>query len=510
MPQQLVECIPNFSEGRRPEVVAEIESAILNVPSVSILDKHSDVDHNRTVITFVAPPEAAQAAAFAAIAAAAENIDLNNHQGEHPRIGAADVVPFVPISGVSMEDCVQLATSLAEQVAEELNLPVYLYEQAATRSDRKNLENIRRGDYEGLKVAITSDPDRAPDFGPAELGPAGATVIGARAPLIAYNVYLTTDDVAVAKRIARAIRHSSGGLRYVKSIGLLVEGRAQVSMNLTDYRKTPVARVTELIRREAQRYGVDIHHAELVGLAPQESFIEAARWYLQLDQFEPDQILETRLLDARAGAAEGDMFLERLAAGTPTPGGGSASAQAAATGAALVGMVARLTLGKKNYAGVAERMEEIAAEADNLRAELVRAVPRDAAAFEAVMAALRMPKETEKEKQGRAEALESAMHGAAAVPLQVAGEAARTLELAAELCEEANANAITDAASGAELAAAALRSAGLNVRINAQSASDEGAVASWLEELTGFEERGAAASDRVRTALADRAGLELA
>ncbi len=505
MPRRLVECIPNFSEGRRPEVVAAIEEAIRAVPSVHVLDHHSDEDHNRTVITFVAPPEAAKEAAFAGIAKAAELISLEEHEGEHPRIGAADVVPFVPISGVSMEECVQLATSLAERVAAELDLPVYLYEEAATHPGRVNLENIRRGEFEGLKEAIETDPERAPDFGPAKLGPAGATVIGARAPLIAYNVYLTTEDAEVAKKIARAIRHSSGGLRYLKAIGLLVEGRAQVSMNLTDYRKTPLARVTELIRREAQRHGVEIHHAELVGLAPQESLIEAARWYLQLDQFEHDQVLETRLYEAQSEAP----LLERLAKGTATPGGGSAAAHVGATAAALVGMVARLTLGKKKYADVAERMERIAAEADDLRTALERAVPRDAAAFEAVMAALRMPQEKKKEKEARAKALETALEQAAAVPLQVAEHSARLLELAAEVAAEGNVNAVTDAAAGAEMAAAALRSAGMNVRINAQSVSDEAAVSDWLTALTSLEERGAAASEQVRTSLQERAGLEL-
>ncbi len=306
MPSPLIECVPNFSEARRPEVIESIQAAILSVRAVRVLDRHSDLDHNRTVITFVGPPEAVEQAAFRAIKCAAELINLDQHTGEHPRIGATDVVPFVPVSDVSMAECIEIARRLGKRVGEELGIPVYLYEAAATRPDRQNLENLRRGQYEGLKSEIETNPERAPDFGPARLGPAGATVIGARAFLIAYNVYLTTDEVAIAEKIARAIRQSSGGLRYVKALGLLVDGRAQVSMNLTDFRKTPVARVQELIRREASRYGVGIHHSELVGLIPEDALVEAAVWHLQLRSLQirtdtrktPGDITESRW-DAR-------------------------------------------------------------------------------------------------------------------------------------------------------------------------------------------------------------------
>ncbi len=285
---KLVECIPNFSAARCPEVVEQIIAAIQSVPEARLLDRSSDNDHNRTVLTFAGPPAAVEQAAFRAIRQAAALIDLNEHTGGHPRIGATDVVPFVPISGISMDECVAMAKRLGKRVADELNIPVYLYEYAATRPERANLENIRKGQFEGLKTEIETDPSRAPDFGPAKLGPAGATVIGARDPLIAFNVYLTSDDVTIADKIARAARQSSGGLRFVKGMGVLVEGRAQVSMNLTNFRKTPIARVVELIRREAARYGVAIHHSELVGLIPQDALTDAAVWYTQLDQFTPD------------------------------------------------------------------------------------------------------------------------------------------------------------------------------------------------------------------------------
>jgi glutamate formiminotransferase / formiminotetrahydrofolate cyclodeaminase len=295
MTKKLMECIPNFSEGRRIEVVDAIADAITAISDVYILDRSSDPDHNRSVITFAGSPSAVVEAAFNAIATAAQLIDLNQHHGQHPRIGATDVVPFVPLEGMTLDECVELAHVLGKRVGGELGIPVYLYEAAATRPERINLENIRRGNYVGLKTAIQIDSDRMPDFGPASLGSAGATVIGARPPLIAYNVYLTTDDIEIAQKIAVAIRHSSGGLRFVKALGLLVNGRAQVSMNLTNYTQTPIARVVEMIRREAARYGVAIHHAELIGLIPQAALIEAAQWYLQFDQFSPDQILESRL-----------------------------------------------------------------------------------------------------------------------------------------------------------------------------------------------------------------------
>jgi len=293
--KRIVECVPNFSEGRRKEIIDEIVRALASVEGVRVLDVHSDADHNRSVVTMVGEPAAVEEAAFRGIEQAARLIDMDQHRGEHPRLGATDVVPFVPIAGVTMADCVEMARRLGERVGRELSIPVYLYEEAATRPERRNLADVRRGEYEGLKAEIASQADRAPDFGPARVGKAGATIIGARPPLIAFNVYLNTDDVAIAQAIARAVRHSSGGLRYVKALGLLVEGRAQVSMNLTDYRQTPIHRVVEMIRREAARYGVTIASSEVVGLLPNEALVDAARFYLQLDGFSSDQILENRL-----------------------------------------------------------------------------------------------------------------------------------------------------------------------------------------------------------------------
>lgn len=509
MAEKLVECVPNFSEGRRPKVLAAIAETIRDVADVTLLDQHTDADHNRTVFTFVGPPQAISEAAYAAIKKAAELIDLDQHQGEHPRIGATDVVPFIPISGVSMDDCAELARSLGQRVSQELQIPVYLYEAAATRSDRKNLEDIRRGEYEGLKESIQNDPDRAPDFGPKKLGKAGATVMGARPFLIAFNVYLDTDDVSIAKKIAQSIRYSSGGLRFVKALGLLVNGKAQVSMNLTDFTRTPVAMVVELIRREATRYGTSVTHSELVGLIPQAALVEAAQWYLQLDDFEPDQVLETRLYKVREESLnQKSSFLEQLAAGTATPGGGSAAAYTAAMAAGLVGMVARLTLGKKKYSDVQDQMETIVEEADRIRLELEASVAKDADAFQLVMKAYALPKESQEEQVHRSEAIESAIHKAAEVPLQVASTVTRVLELALQVTQYGNINAITDAGSAGMLAIAALQAASMNVRINAQSTSDDASAKTWLEDLQQLEESAVDLQRKLKEVLQKRSRIE--
>lgn len=508
MPQQLVECVPNFSEGRRPEVVDAIVNAITSA-GVTLLDRSSDHDHNRSVITFVGTPDAVVEAAFQGIKQAAHLINLDNHQGEHPRIGATDVVPFIPLEGITLEECAALARRLGQRVGKELGIPVYLYEAAATRPERTNLENIRRGEYEAFKASVETDASRAPDFGPAKATPAGATVIGARQFLIAYNVYLNTDDVEVAKKIAKAVRHSSGGLRFVKGLGLLVDGRAQISMNLTDYTKTPIAHVMDMIRAQAVRYGVMTRHSELVGLIPQAALIDAAVYYLQLDQFTPAQILESKLYRAgglKPAGVEGQSvggqmtFLDQVANGDPTPGGGSAAAYSGALAAALVAMVARITLGKKKYAEVQDRMAEIALQADKLRGQLEAAVQQDAAAFDQVMAVMKQPKED----PARAQALEDATKQAAAVPLSVARLVIEVFALAAEAAEKGNTNAATDAGSAGAMARAALTSAGLNVKINATSVSDQDAAQGWLSELQQLETQAAAYEQRIRTAVQER------
>ncbi len=297
MRTKIVECVPNFSEGRRPEVVLEIVEAVRSVPGVRLLDWSSDVDHNRSVLTFVGEPMAVKDAAFRGISRAAELIDMEKHEGEHPRIGATDVVPFVPVSGVTMEECVELARDLGQEVASKLRIPVYLYEEAATREERRNLATIRRGEYEGLKKEIGL-PERRPDFGEPVMHPtAGAIVIGARNYLIAYNINLSTSDVSIAKKIAQRVRASSGGLMYVKALGIMLEDKnlAQVSMNLTNFEKTPILVVFNLVKTEAERYGVSIVGSEVIGLAPMKALLEAAVYYLRLEDFSEDRVLEARI-----------------------------------------------------------------------------------------------------------------------------------------------------------------------------------------------------------------------
>ena len=508
----LIECIPNFSEARRSEVIDQIVSAIISVDGARLLDRSSDLDHNRTVLTFAGEPSAVEEAAFRAIQTAAELIDLDNHTGEHPRIGATDVVPFVPLKDASMQDCVAMAQRVGQRVGEELSIPVYLYEAAATRPERTNLENIRKGQYEVLKSEIESDPNRSPDFGPSKLPKAGATVIGAREPLIAFNVYLTTDDVDIAKKIAAAVRQSTGGLRYVKGLGLLVDGRAQVSMNLTNFRKTPVARVVEFIRREAERYGVGIHHSELVGLIPQEALVDASIWYTQLDGFSKEQILESRLYTPSAANGSASpkpaSFVEILSTPTPTPGGGSAAAYAGAMGAALVSMVSGLTIGKKNYADVEAEMQAVRVLAEKLRNELYQAVDDDAIAFEALMGTFRLPKDTEEEKAARKAAIMQATMNAAHVPLHVAEDVVKVMELAIKCARSGNVNAISDAMSGFAMCRASLTAAGYNVRININSLRDASLSGGrMLNELADLEKQADELEKEIQSVMKERGGI---
>lgn len=511
MSQPLIECIPNYSEARRPEVMDAIVNSILAVPGVTVLDRHSDIDHNRTVITMVGTPAAIEEAAFQSIKKSQELIDLNVHEGAHPRIGATDVVPFVPISDVTMGECVELARRLGKRVGDELSIPVYLYEEAASKPERQNLENIRKGQFEGLRTEIETNPERYPDFGPAKLGTAGATVIGARAPLIAFNVYLNTSDITIAQKIAKAVRNSSGGLRFVKAMGVMVEGLAQVSMNLTNFSKTPIPRVVEMVRREAQRYGVGIHHSELVGLIPQAALVDTAVWYTQLDQFEPQQILESRLFNVMKSESAAPVkpyaFLDDLASEKPTPGGGSAAAFTAAEAAALVAMVGRVTVGKKKYAQVETEMYQLIERADVLRRELTAGVEEDAASFEQYLQAVRLPKNTEQEIQVRDQAIEAATLHAAQVPHHAAGLAMEVLALAITAAELGNVNAISDAASAANMAAAAVKSAGLNVLINLKGLQDQSQGKPLADDIQKYCDEIKAAETRISDILHERAGF---
>ena len=487
----LVECVPNFSEGRRPEVIAAIRGAIAAVEGVVVLDVSSDASHNRTVITFVAPGDRAVDAAFAGIREARERIDLTTHTGEHPRMGAADVVPFIPLEGATMEDCIALARSLGERVGKELDIPVFLYERAATRPDRMNLADVRRGQFEGLRTEIGSNPARTPDFGPNHIHPTfGAVAIGARPLLVAYNVYLGPEsNLDVAKKVAAAVRGSSGGLVNVKGMGIAVDGQAQVSMNLVDTEKTPVHRAFELVKAEAAAHGVATTWSEIVGLVPERALVDAAVRHLQLAKFTPDQILDRKVREAVAGGPSLDGFVGAVASSAPTPGGGSVAAHAGALGAALAQMVAGLTIGRKKYAAVDADMREIALKASTLRSTLSGLVARDAESYTAVSEAYKLPREPESAAATRSAAITKALLGASEVPLETARACAEVTELAAQVGAKGNTNAVSDAGVAALLAEAACKGAAYNVRINVAALDDRSLGGPLVDEARALVER---------------------
>ena len=483
---KLVECVPNFSEGRRPEVITAIRDAIAAIDGASVLDVSSDASHNRTVMTLVVPLEHAVDAAFAGIAKALELIDLNAHTGEHPRMGAADVVPFIPLEGATMEDCIVLARTLAKRVGRDLQIPVFLYERAATMPTRENLADVRRGEFEGLRGEIGSNPSRKPDFGPEKIHPTfGAVAIGARPFLVAYNVYLgPATNMEVAKRVAKAVRGSSGGLKGVKALALEVDGQAQVSINLVDTERTPLHRAFDMVRMEAEAWGVTPTWSEIVGLVPERVLFDAAIRHVRLDKFSVEQVLERKVRETVAGGESLSGFIASVASPAPVPGGGSVAALVGALGAALAQMVAGLSIGKKKYVAVETEMKDAALAGAALVNELSALVARDAAAFTAVAAAYKLPKEPESATAARRAAITAALLQAAAVPLDTARACARVAELAAIVAERGNTNAASDAAVAALLAEAGAKGASYNVRINVASLDDKSQGAALLEEIT--------------------------
>jgi glutamate formiminotransferase/formiminotetrahydrofolate cyclodeaminase len=479
MPSTLVECVPNFSEGRDPAKVDAIIEA-MKIPGVYLLDREMDSDHNRCVITLAGEREAIQEAAIRGVGKAAELIDLNSHQGAHPRMGAADVIPFIPIDGVTIADCVAMAHHVGAEISKRFQIPVYLYEAAATTTERQNLENIRRGQFEGIRADIETNPARKPDFGECRVHPtAGAVVVGARKALVAYNVFLNSSDVNIAKKIAKAVRFSSGGLRFVKGAGFLVRGLAQVSMNLTDFEQTPIHRVFEFVKREAARYGVTPVSSEIVGLIPKLALEQAAEWFLQVENFDSSLILENRLSAVMGGKmavgglrAGVEPFIEQLAAPTATPGGGSAAAAAGAMAAGLANMVASMSRGKKAYLQHEAELSEGIAQLGHLREQLKAAIDADAESYNLVMKAYKSARES---SDGEAE-ITSALKQATSVPLGVAGNAIEVTRIATNLRPITNPNMKSDLSTAIALAKAALDGALANVEINLDSLKDKDAA----------------------------------
>jgi len=471
----LVECVPNFSEGRDKSKVDAIVDA-MKMDGVYLLDREMDSDHNRCVITLVGSSEAIQEAAIRGVGKASELIDLTKHQGAHPRMGAADVVPFIPIEGVTIEDCVTMARHVGAEINKRFQIPVYLYEAAAASPERQNLENIRRGQFEGIRDDIQTNPGRKPDFGEPRVHPtAGATVVGARKALIAYNVFLNTTDVDIAKKIAKAVRFSTGGLRFVKGAGFLVRGMAQVSMNLTDFEQTPVHRVFEFVKREAARYGVVPVSSEIVGLIPKKALEQAAEWFLQVENFDSSLILENRLAAIIGGKmavgglrAGVEPFVEQLAAPTATPGGGSAAAASAAMAAGLATMVASMSRGKKAYLQYERELSEAIAKLAPLREELKAAIDADAESYNAVMKAYKQAKESANGDT----LIDAALRQATTVPLGVAERAREVSRIAEQLKPITNPNMKSDLITGIALAKAGIEGALANVEINVESIKD--------------------------------------
>lgn len=487
----LIECVPNFSEGRDKAKVDAIIDA-MKVDGVYLLDREMDSDHNRCVITLVGDREAITEAAIRGVGKASELIDLTKHQGAHPRMGASDVVPFIPIEGVSLEDCVQIARHVGQEIWKRFKIPIYFYEAAATSPERVGLENIRRGQFEGIRDEIATNPARRPDVGDPRVHPtAGATVVGARKFLIAYNVFLNTTDVDIAKKIAKAVRFSSGGLRYVKGAGFPVRGLAQVSMNLTDFEQTPIARVFEYVKREAARYGVTPVSSEIVGLIPKKALEDAAEWFLQVENFDSSLILENRLSAVMSGKmavgglrAGVEPFVEQLAAPTAAPGGGSASAAAGAMAAGLAHMVAAMSRGKKAYLQYEQQLSEAIARLSTLREELKAAIDEDAKAFEEVMKAFKSAKD--KDAADQAAITLPATKQATLVPLGVAEKSNEVKKWAETLGPITNPRMSSDLTVSKALADAAITGAVANVEINLQDLPDEAFVSEMKKKVAGL------------------------
>jgi len=493
--QKIVECVPNFSEGRRPDVVDAIVNAITSAPNVYLLDREMDADHNRAVITIVGPPESIGEAALRGVEAASRLIDLTKHQGAHPRMGATDVVPFIPIRGVTLDDCVLIARNVGKQITERFQIPVYLYEAAAIRPERTNLENIRRGQFEGIRDEIATNPARMPDFGKATIHPtAGATVVGARKPLIAYNINLNTPDVDIAKKIAKRIRFSTGGFRFVKGMGLLLKERhmAQVSMNLTDYEQTSIELVFETVKREAERFGVSVAGSEIVGLIPQKALEQAAEYFLRVENFKPQMILENRLAEVMSGssATAGGMnaglreFVDRVSSAEPVPGGGSVSALAGALGAALGQMAILLTKDKKNYVQHADRYMDALDHLAPHRTALLELIDADAEAFNGVMAAFKISKES----PGREAAVQEALIRATEIPSRTASYAAEALRVLESLRPVIHPNVASDLQVALTMLRSAIRGAVANMRINLENVKDSDIRLRYEDMILTFEQ----------------------
>jgi glutamate formiminotransferase/formiminotetrahydrofolate cyclodeaminase len=498
---KLFEAVPNFSEGRDASRVDRIVQAGRSVAGVAVLDVESDPSHNRSVVSLAGESEPLLEALFRMVRMAIELIDLNHHTGEHPRMGAVDVVPIVPFGETSLPEAVTLSERLAKRVWTELGLPVYLYAESARRPDRADLAQVRRGGFEGIREEIASNPDRRPDFGDARVHPtAGIVAIGARPVLIAYNAYLSTGDVTVAKSIAHAIRERDGGLPAVKALGMEIAARsqAQVSMNLVDYRRTPVHVALEAVRAEARKRDTTVVGSEVVGLIPEDALLDAADHYLALEHFDRSAILERRMQSASSTLSAGNSgalsgislteFAARVAARTPTPGGGSVAAASAAFGTALGEMVARYS---RPSDGPDPEFDEAISELERTRARLLELVNEDSESYEAVRASRKErkvhPDDVEARQRHRA-----ALRKATEVPLETAKLARSAADLLDRIRGRVKPTILSDLVTGHALLRAAVEGAAANVQANLKDLGTEGIDIRGLEQelrdLTGGAE----------------------
>ncbi len=550
---KLIECVPNFSEGRDRTVIDAIAAEIAATPGALLLDVDPGAATNRTVVTFIGGPEAVEEAAFRAIRKASELIDMSRHTGEHPRIGATDVCPFVPVQGATMDDCVALAKRLGKRVGGELGIPVYLYEAAASRPDRISLADVRKGEYEALPERM-KDSAFHPDFGPAIFNPrSGATVIGAREFLIAYNVNLNTRDKKLANAVAQEIREAGkpkrgsdgkiqkdgsgntvqlpGRFKNCRAVGWYIPefGRAQVSINLTNYKTTPVHEVFDACCEEAAKLGLRVTGSELVGLIPREAILAAGDHYLarqgktagvpekervhgavlslglaELTPFDPaHKVIEYRYAGAPKGLTAMSLtaFADEVSSDSPAPGGGSVAALAGALSASLSSMVAALTWSKAGMESARPAMRAIGVEGQAQKDWFLAAVDRDTRAFDAVLAAMRLPKASPEEAAARAAAVESANRSAAKVPLEVLESTIRALELALAVAKDGNPSSVSDAGVAGACALAAAEGAALNVRINVPSLTDRAVAEEFLARQRGALARAHELAEKVRAAV---------
>lgn len=545
---KIVECVPNISEGRDRAKIDAVTSVIEKVKGVKLLDVDPGEATNRTVITFIGSPDGVAEAAFQVVKKAAEVIDMRTHKGAHPRMGATDVCPFVPVSGVTMEDCAEIARKVGKRIGDELGIGVYLYEEAASKPEWRNLANVRKGEYEGLAERFKDDTWK-PDFGPASFNPtAGATAVGAREFLVAYNVNLNTRDRKIAQDIALDIREAgrakrdekgnivrdeegkaikeSGLFTHVKAVGWVIEeyGRAQISINFTNYKITPIHKVFDECCKQAERRGVRVTGSELVGLIPRKAMLAAGRYYLNkmgkcigvpeselihiavlslglsdLYPFKPEEKIVEAFVE-KEGKLEGMKlkdYFDELSTDSPAPGGGSAAAVSGAQAAALISMVANLTHGKKGYEDAWDEMEKVAVEIQELKDELKKTIDRDTNAFNALMDASRLPKKTEEEQAQRAKALEETTLNAIEVPLSVIRNMVKVMDLARVAAQKGNRNSISDVSTAAAQARAAAEGARDNVMINVPGLTDKKSGKAFLDESTRLLDEVRKAADEV-------------